>query len=72
MPQRNKKQPTKLMGYYRERALKKARKQCATKPVTVQCSDCKETGKVPRNALLNRTRMRCQRCGGPMNRTNEA
>jgi ribosomal protein S27E len=60
------------LGRISDRELKRARKRGKPKPVTVQCSDCKETSKVSRSALLNRTRLRCQRCGGPMNRANEA
>ncbi|KLU05704.1 hypothetical protein RISK_002336 [Rhodopirellula islandica] len=55
----------------RNRELKEARKQCTPKPVAVLCSSCSETAKVPRSTLLNRTRMRCQLCGGAMNRDNE-
>ncbi|SMP41649.1 hypothetical protein SAMN06265222_101630 [Neorhodopirellula lusitana] len=55
-----------------ERELKRARKQCTPKPIKLVCSDCGRSRKATRGELLNRTRLRCLCCGGPLNRYQEA
>lgn len=66
-----KRKSKQLMGYFRERKLNEARRQCAVPPVKLMCSRCGEPKQLQRTQLLKAGRLRCSLCGGPLNRAGE-
>ena len=42
------------------------------KPLTLVCSWCRKTEKIPRTKMIHAARQRCSSCGGPLNRGGQS